>query len=99
MAKATIKQAAAAAEVSTATVSRVLNDSDYVSDEIKERVMAAVNQLNYRPSAIARSLKQDRTYMIGVIVPDISNPYFMGISRGIEDIVGKKAFSLYSALG
>lgn len=94
MAKATIKQVAAAAEVSTATVSRVLNDSDYVSDEIKERVMAAVNQLNYRPSAIARSLKQDRTYMIGVIVPDISNPYFMGISRGIEDIVGKEGFQL-----
>ncbi|WP_127593607.1 LacI family DNA-binding transcriptional regulator [Paenibacillus lautus] len=94
MAKATIKQVAAAAEVSTATVSRVLNDSDYVSDEIKERVMAAVNQLNYRPSAIARSLKQDRTYMIGVVVPDISNPYFMGISRGIEDIVGKEGFQL-----
>lgn len=94
MAKATIKQVAAAAGVSTATVSRVLNDSDYVSDEIKERVMAAVNQLNYRPSAIARSLKQDRTYMIGVIVPDISNPYFMGISRGIEDIVGKEGFQL-----
>jgi LacI family transcriptional regulator len=94
LAKATIKQVAAAAEVSTATVSRVLNDSDYVSDEIKERVMAAVNQLNYRPSAIARSLKQDRTYMIGVIVPDISNPYFMGISRGIEDIVGKEGFQL-----
>ncbi|MEC0202794.1 LacI family DNA-binding transcriptional regulator [Paenibacillus lautus] len=94
MAKATIKQVAAAAEVSTATVSRVLNDSDYVSDEIKERVMAAVNQLNYRPSAIARSLKQDRTYMIGIVVPDISNPYFMGISRGIEDIVGKEGFQL-----
>ena len=93
MAKATIKQVARR-EVSTATVSRVLNDSDYVSDEIKERVMAAVNQLNYRPSAIARSLKQDRTYMIGVIVPDISNPYFMGISRGIEDIVGKEGFQL-----
>lgn len=94
MARATIKQVAAAADVSTATVSRVLNGSDYVSDEIKERVMAAVNQLNYRPSAIARSLKQDRTYMIGVIVPDISNPYFMGISRGIEDIVGKEGFQL-----
>lgn len=94
MAKATIKQVAAAAEVSTATVSRVLNNSDYVSEEIKERVMAAVNRLNYRPSAIARSLKQDRTYMIGVIVPDISNPYFMGISRGVEDIVGKEGFQL-----
>lgn len=74
MARATIKQVAAAAEVSTATVSRVLNNSDYVSEEIKERVMAAVNRLNYRPSAIARSLKQDRTYMIGVIVPIFPTP-------------------------
>lgn len=94
MAKATIKEVAAEAEVSTATVSRVLNDSGYVSDEIKERVMEAVAKLNYQPSAIARSLKQDKTFMIGVIVPDISNPYFMGISRGIEDVVGVEGFQL-----
>ena len=94
MAKATIKEVAAEAEVSTATVSRVLNDSGYVSDEIRERVLEAVAKLNYQPSAIARSLKQDKTYMIGVIVPDISNPYFMGISRGIEDAVGAEGFQL-----
>lgn len=94
MSKATIKQVAAAAEVSTATVSRVLNESGYVSEEIRARVMAAVNRLNYRPSAIARSLKQDKTFMIGVIVPDISNPYFMGISRGVEDVVGPEGFQL-----
>ncbi|MEK0316820.1 LacI family DNA-binding transcriptional regulator [Cohnella sp. 56] len=94
MAKATIKQVAAEADVSTATVSRVLNDSGYVSDEIRGRVMEAVERLNYQPSAIARSLKQDKTYMIGVIVPDISNSYFMGISRGIEDVVGREGFQL-----
>ncbi|GIO14463.1 LacI family transcriptional regulator [Cohnella xylanilytica] len=94
MAKATIKEVAAEAEVSTATVSRVLNDSGYVSEEIRERVLEAVAKLNYQPSAIARSLKQDKTYMIGVIVPDISNPYFMGISRGIEDAVGAEGFQL-----
>ncbi|MBB3128531.1 LacI family transcriptional regulator [Paenibacillus rhizosphaerae] len=94
MSKATIKQVAAAAEVSTATVSRVLNESDYVSEEIRERVMAAVNRLNYQPSAIARSLKQDKTFMIGVIIPDISNPYFMGISKGVEDVVGPEGFQL-----
>ncbi|WP_123041571.1 LacI family DNA-binding transcriptional regulator [Cohnella candidum] len=94
MSKATIKEVAAEAEVSTATVSRVLNESGYVSDEIKERVLEAVAKLNYQPSAIARSLKQDKTYMIGVIVPDISNSYFMGISRGIEDVVGPEGFQL-----
>lgn len=94
MAKATIKEVAAEAEVSTATVSRVLNESGYVSDEIRERVLDAVARLNYQPSAIARSLKQDRTFMVGVIIPDIANPYFMGISKGIEDVVGAEGFQL-----
>ncbi|SFI63272.1 transcriptional regulator, LacI family [Paenibacillus sp. UNC496MF] len=94
MSKATIKQVAAEAEVSTATVSRVLNESGYVSPEVKERVFGAIAKLNYQPSAIARSLKQDKTFMIGVVVPDISNPYFMGISRGIEDVVGPEGFQL-----
>ncbi|MFC4811270.1 LacI family DNA-binding transcriptional regulator [Paenibacillus sp. GCM10023250] len=94
MSKATIKQVAAEAEVSTATVSRVLNDSGYVSPEVKKRVHGAIAKLNYQPSAIARSLKQDKTFMIGVVVPDISNPYFMGISRGIEDVVGPEGFQL-----
>jgi LacI family transcriptional regulator len=94
LSKATIKQVAAEANVSTATVSRVLNEIEFVSPEVKERVNTAIAKLNYQPSAIARSLKQDKTYTIGVIVPDISNPYFMGISRGIEDTVGQEGFQL-----
>lgn len=97
MMKATIKMVAAEAGVSTATVSRVLNESGYASGEIRERVLGAVAKLKYQPSAIARSLKQDRTNMIGIIVPDISNPYFMGISRGIEDVVGQEGFQLMFA--
>ncbi|UVI28267.1 LacI family DNA-binding transcriptional regulator [Paenibacillus spongiae] len=94
LSKATIKKVAAEAEVSTATVSRVINDSGYVSPEVRERVCNAIAKLDYQPSAVARSLKQDKTFMIGVIVPDISNPYFMGITRGIEDIVGQEGFQL-----
>ncbi|MBD2867384.1 LacI family DNA-binding transcriptional regulator [Paenibacillus arenilitoris] len=94
MLKATIKEVAAEAEVSTATVSRVLNNSLKVSEEARRRVNAAIAKLNYEPSAIARSLKQDRTFMIGVIVPDITNPYFMEISKGIEDTVGQSGFQL-----
>ncbi len=94
MSKATIKKVAIEAGVLTATVSRALNESGYVSVEIRERVLGAASKLNYQPSAIARSLKQDKTYMIGIIVPDISNPYFMGISRGIEDVVGREGFQL-----
>lgn len=94
MLKATIKQVAAEAEVSTATVSRVLNSSLKVSDEARRRVNEAIAKLNYEPSAIARSLKQDKTFMIGIIVPDITNPYFMEISKGIEDTVGQRGFQL-----
>jgi LacI family transcriptional regulator len=94
LSKATIKQVAAEAGVSTATVSRVLNESGFVNAEIKERVFDVISRLNYQPNAIAKSLKQDKTYMIGVLVPDISNPYFMGISRGIEDTVGEEGFQL-----
>lgn len=92
-----IKQVAREAGVSTATVSRVLNGSGYASKEARERVREAIERLNYRPSAIARSLKQDKTYTIGILVPDISNPYFMQISKGIEDVVQAEGYHLIFA--
>jgi|HigsolmetaGSP11D_1036233.scaffolds.fasta_scaffold00842_11 LacI family transcriptional regulator len=92
-----IKQVAREAGVSTATVSRVLNDSGYASKEARERVYQAIERLNYRPSAIARSLKQDRTSTIGILVPDISNPYFMQMSKGIEDVVRGEGYHLIFA--
>ncbi|MEK3917696.1 LacI family DNA-binding transcriptional regulator [Paenibacillus sp. FSL H7-0331] len=94
MAKATIKQVAAEAGVSTATISRVLNSSGYVSDEVKNRVMLAVDKLQYQPNAIARSLKQDKSFTIGVVLPDISNPFFMTICRGLEDVVQEYGYHL-----
>lgn len=94
MAKSTIKDVALEANVSTATVSRVLNGSGFVSEDVKQRVLHAIEKLNYQPNAIARSLKQDKTFTIGVVIPDISNPYFMKISKGIEDIVQQKGYNL-----
>jgi LacI family transcriptional regulator len=94
MSKATIKQVAAEAGVSTATISRVLNDSGYVSNEIKQRVMNAVSKLQYQPNAIARSLKQDKSFTIGIVLPDISNPFFMTICRGLEDVVQEHGYHL-----
>jgi LacI family transcriptional regulator len=94
MVKITIKDVALEANVSTATVSRVLNESGFVSEEIKQRVYLSVKKLNYQPNAIARSLKQDKTYTIGVVIPDITNPYYMTISKGIEDIVQQKGYNL-----
>lgn len=91
---ATIKDVAREAGVSTATVSRVLNSNYPVSEETKERVLQAVKNLHYHPNAIARSLKQNKTYMLGVLVPDISNPYFMDLARGLESVVAKEGYSL-----
>lgn len=92
-----IKQVAREAGVSTATVSRVLNGSGYASKEARRRVLDAIERLNYRPSAIARSLKTDKTGTIGILVPDISNPYFMQISRGIEHAVQTEGYHLIFA--
>jgi LacI family transcriptional regulator len=90
----TIKDIAKEAEVSTATVSRVLSNNGYASVEVKKRVLAAVKKLNYQPNAIARSLKKHRTNTIGVVIPDIANSYFMQISKGIEDIVHERGYNI-----
>src|SRR5690606_10664118 len=71
--KVTIKDVAYECGVSTATVSRVLNNKGYASPEVKEKVREVAKRLNYQPNAIARSLKMDRTYTIGIIIPDIAN--------------------------
>lgn len=84
MPKLTIRDVAQAAGVSTATISRVLNDSGYVSAEVREHVQATIRQLNYRPNAIARSLKQEKSRSIGLIVPDMTNPYFMTMARAVQ---------------
>lgn len=97
MNNATIKDIAKELNISTATVSRVLNNSGYASDEVKKKVLETAKRLNYRPNAIARSLKKHQTNTIGIIVPDISNPFFMKVSRGIEDIVHKNGYHLIFA--
>jgi LacI family transcriptional regulator len=90
----TIKQVAQRANVSTATVSRVINDNYPVSDEAKEKVQRAIIELGYRPNGIARSLKCNKTYMVGMVVPDISNNYFMDIARGLESVISPLGYSL-----
>jgi len=95
----TIKDIAKQLGVSTATVSRVLNNNGYASSEIREKVLSTAKKLNYRPNALARSLKKHQTYTIGVVVPDISNPYFMKISKGIEDTVNPHGYHFIFASG
>ncbi|MGX6442416.1 LacI family DNA-binding transcriptional regulator [Neobacillus sp. K501] len=97
MTNVTIKDIAKELNVSIATVSRVLNNSGYASKEMTKRVLATAKRLNYQPNGIARSLKKHQTNTIGVIIPDISNPFFMKISKGIEDTVLKGGYHLIFA--
>ena len=91
---ATIKDIAEAAEVSIATVSRVVNRSVGVSPELSERVWAAVKRLNYSPNAVARSLKNAHTSVIAFLVSNISDPFFITIGRGIEAYIQDYGYSL-----
>ncbi|MBI3230944.1 MAG: LacI family DNA-binding transcriptional regulator [Burkholderiales bacterium] len=82
---ATMKQVAEKAGVSTSTVSHVLNNTRIVSPDAKARVQEAISTLRYIPSAVARSLKNDRTHTIGMMIPNNSNPYFAEVIQGVED--------------
>jgi len=89
-----IKDVAEAAGVSTATVSRVLSNGLHVRPEVRERVMATVERLGYRPNLVARSLRSQQSSTIGLIVSDISNPFFTAISRAVEDTAYGQGFSV-----
>jgi DNA-binding LacI/PurR family transcriptional regulator len=82
---ATIKDVAAKAGVSTATVSHVVNGSRAVSVETKKKVKAAIKALKYRPDGIARSLRVAQTGTIAVLIADVTNPFFADFVRGVED--------------
>ncbi|WP_297423089.1 LacI family DNA-binding transcriptional regulator [Clostridium sp.] len=90
----TISDIAKRAKVSPATVSRVLNSSGYVKEDTKQRILAAIKEMNYTPSAIARSLSKSETNTIGVIVPDITNAYFGEIIKGISEIAEKNDLNI-----
>jgi LacI family transcriptional regulator len=90
----TIKDIARQAGVSVATVSYVVNKTRYVSPELTERVVGAIEKLGYSPNAVARSLRQKSTKMIGLIVPDSSNPFFAEIAKGVEDAGYERGYSV-----
>jgi LacI family transcriptional regulator len=81
---ATIKEVAEQAGVSVATVSRVVNQSGYVSVDLQERVREAMRQLNYKPSALARSLRRQETQTIGVLIPQLDQPFFSALAFAVE---------------
>lgn len=93
----TIKDVALAAGVSVGTVSKVINKSGFVSDKIREKVLLAITLLNYKPNGVARSLKQSKTRLIGVIVDEISNSYTMELVRTIEAVAADMEYNVILA--
>jgi len=94
---ANIYDVARAARVSVATVSAVVNGSAYVSPALKGRVERAVKQLGYQPNLVARSLATQQSRTIGMIVPDIANPFFPEVVRGAEDAAYDAGYMLLIA--
>ena len=83
---ANIRDVAKEAGVSVATVSRYLNKKGYVGAEAKQKIHDAIEKLGYRPNQVARSLSTKQTNFIGLIVPDITNPFFPELARAVEDV-------------
>lgn len=82
----TIYDVAREAGVSMATVSRVVNGNTNVRSETKEKVESVIEQLNYRPNAVARGLASRKSTTVGIVIPDVTNVYFSELSRGIDDV-------------
>jgi LacI family transcriptional regulator len=91
---ASIYDVARESGVSAFTVSAVINNKSHVSKKLRERVEAAIQKLNYRPNLLARSLAKQKTHTIGMIVPDIANPFFPMVVRGAEDAAQKNGYNL-----
>jgi LacI family transcriptional regulator len=91
---ASIYDVAKEARVSVFTVSAVVNQKSHVGKKLRDRVDAAIRKLNYRPNLLARSLAKQKTHTIGMIVPDIANPFFPMVVRGAEDAAQKRGYNL-----
>lgn len=92
--RVTIKDVAREANVSAATVSRVLNMNQFVDEGIRERVLSVSKRLEFVPSSIARSLKNSTSHTIGLMVGDISNTNHIAMARSVEEVIQAKNYSL-----
>jgi LacI family repressor for deo operon, udp, cdd, tsx, nupC, and nupG len=90
----TVKEIAAIAKVSVATVSRALQRPEMVSEETRERIYEVVKRLGYTPNALARNLRTARTRLIVALLPDIANPFFSEVIRGIEQVAYENGYSV-----
>src|SRR5229473_4329584 len=91
---ATIKDVAAYAGVSVATVSAVINSNKYVSPDLAQRVHESITALGYERNSLAQGLKKHTSHTIGLIISDITNPFFTSVVRGVEDVANARGYSL-----
>src|SRR5512136_2154673 len=92
--RTTIAEVARRAGVSMMTVSRVINNKDGVSPATRQRIRAVISELGYRPSGIARGLATQRTGTLGLVVPDVANPFFADVVHGAELVAYQRGYSL-----
>ena len=90
----TVLDVAKRAGVAPITVSRVINNSGYISEETKSRVETAIKELGYVPNTLARGLRSKRTHTLALVVTDITNPYFTSMARGVEDVAGASNYTV-----
>ena len=90
----TIRDVARLAGVSTATVSATLSGAAFVSEALQVRVREAVERLGYSPDGIARSLKSGSSRLVGLVIPDVTNPFFTKLVHGIEQLARQDGYSL-----
>ncbi len=93
----TIYDVAREANVSMATVSRVVNGNTNVKADTRKKVMDVIEKLDYRPNAVARGLASKKTTSVGVIVPDVTNIYFASLARGIDDVATMYKYNIILA--
>src|SRR3954470_4150946 len=80
--------------VSVITISKVLRNHPDIGDETRERVLARVKELDYRPNFAARSLVTGRSYLVGLVVPDLLHPFFAEVAKSLSDVLRKNGYYL-----
>lgn len=91
----TIKDVAEKAGVSYATVSRALNDHEEVNEDTKKRILKLAKEMGYQPNAIAQGLVKRKTETIGLMIPDITNPFFPEVARGVEEAANEAGYTVF----
>jgi DNA-binding LacI/PurR family transcriptional regulator len=90
----TLKEIAEALGVSAMTVSRALNNRDNVDEDTRKKVVSKAEEMGYTPNYVAKSLVSNKTYTIGVVIPEITHAFFPEVVRGIEEVTNKSNYQL-----